>query len=74
MFITLEGVDGSGKSTQARLLAEGLRAAGRDVLLTREPAETGFAAAIAAGRGILVPCAMRWPKGDAAAATASKCM
>lgn len=36
-FITLEGIDGSGKSTQARRLADTLRTAGRDVLLTREP-------------------------------------
>ena len=37
MFITLEGGEGAGKSTQARLLADRLRAAGRDPLLTREP-------------------------------------
>ncbi len=36
-FLSFEGIDGSGKSTQARRLAESLRAAGYGVTLTREP-------------------------------------
>ncbi|WP_345763735.1 dTMP kinase [Diaminobutyricibacter sp. McL0608] len=40
LFITLEGGDGSGKSTQAQLLSDWLREHGRTVVRTREPGGT----------------------------------
>ena len=40
MLVSLEGVDGSGKSTQAELLREWLQEEGRDVVMTREPGGT----------------------------------
>jgi dTMP kinase len=39
-FITIEGPDGSGKTTQVERLAERLRSAGHEVLVTREPGGT----------------------------------
>lgn len=40
MFITFEGLDGSGKSTQCVRISEALNKYGKDVLLTREPGGT----------------------------------
>jgi len=40
VFITLEGPDGSGKTTQLRLLVDWLREQGHEVVLTREPGGT----------------------------------
>jgi dTMP kinase len=46
MFVTFEGLDGSGKSTQADLLAVWLRGRGRTVLTTREPGGTPVGEAV----------------------------
>ncbi len=46
IFITMEGPDGSGKSTQIELLKEYLQKEGYDVLITREPGGTKISEAI----------------------------
>ncbi|RJY08461.1 dTMP kinase [Aurantiacibacter aquimixticola] len=56
-FISLEGGEGVGKSTQAQMLAETLRGRGLDVLLTREPGGTPGAEAI---RALLLDTQFDW--------------
>ncbi|TWJ26376.1 dTMP kinase [Geobacter argillaceus] len=62
LFITFEGIEGCGKTTQIRLLAERLEDAGHEVLLTREPggcpiADQVRAILLDAGNTAMVPLA-----------------
>lgn len=57
-FLSFEGIDGSGKSTQSRLLANALRRLGHTVVLTREPG--GSAGAEDIRRLVLEGAADRW--------------
>ncbi len=51
LFLTIEGPDSAGKSSQATLLAEHIRSLGRTVLLTREPGGTRVGEGV---RGVLL--------------------
>jgi len=60
-FITLEGGEGSGKSTQMRHLADRLQSLGHDVVVTREPGGTPFAESLRAlllNASTAPPCAL----------------
>ena len=51
LLVTLEGIEGAGKSTQARLLADALRSRGERAVVSREPGGTAFGKAL---RGMLL--------------------
>lgn len=51
LFITFEGIEGSGKTTQIQLLGEYLRETGREVMIVREPGGTDLGEAL---RGLLL--------------------
>ncbi len=57
LFIVLEGIDGTGKSTQARRLGERFTAQGREVVLSREPTDGPWGAKVreSGGSGRLSP-------------------
>ena len=69
LFIAFEGGDGAGKSTQVRLLAQSLRARGREVLLTRQPGGTELGAAI---RQLVLPGDPVSPRAEALLFAADK--
>ena len=69
MFVSFEGIDGSGKSTQAALLADALRAGGREVVAVREPGGTALGERI---RGLLLDGAAMAPWAEAALFAAAR--
>ncbi len=69
MFVSFEGADGSGKSTQAELLAAALAAEGREVVLTREPGGTELGERI---RALLLDGPEMTPWAEAALFAASR--
>jgi dTMP kinase len=69
VFVTFEGVDGSGKSTQAELLRDALAAEGREVVLTREP---GGAELVARARELVLNGPEMTPWAEAALFAAAR--
>ena len=69
MFITFEGVDGSGKTTQVEFLADHLRALGRKVVVTREPGGTKLGERI---RGLVLHGDSMTPWAEASLFTAAR--
>ena len=69
MFITFEGLDGSGKTTQVELLAGRLRAEGLEVVITREPGGTPLGEEI---RSLVLHGGEMTPWAEAALYTASR--
>ena len=69
MFVTFEGPDGSGKSTQAELLRRAWAGEGREVVLTREPGGTGLGERI---RELLLDGGAMSPWAEAALFAASR--
>lgn len=69
MLVSFEGVDGSGKSTQAALLADALRADGLEVVATREPGGTELGERV---RGILLEGGGMAPWSEAALFAAAR--
>jgi dTMP kinase len=69
MFVTFEGVDGSGKSTQAELLRAALAAESREVVLVREPGGTELGERV---RGLLLDGPAMTPWAEAALFAAAR--